>query len=104
MERVKVGRNSGLKNHYKDMNKMVKRGKKVVRKISNCNRKCQQQRDKKKVKKNCEKFEIVNIYIYIYSCSYIQLLCLFRALMVDIFIIFRVQHFFRVQIRTNSGQ
>ena len=32
------------------------------------------------------------------------MLCLFHVLMVDIFIIFRVQHFFRVQIRTNFGQ
>ena len=38
-------------------------------------------------------------YIYIY----IQLFCLFRVLMVDIFIIFRVQHLFRVQITTFGG-
>ena len=40
------------------------------------------------------------IYIYIY----IPLFCPGRVLMVDIFIIFRVQHYFRVQILAFSGQ
>ena len=35
-------------------------------------------------------------YIYIYMCVTIPLFCPYRALMVDIFIIFRVQHFFLV--------
>ena len=39
-----------------------------------------------------------NIYIYI------PRLCLFHVLMVNICIIFRVQHFFRVQITAISGQ
>ena len=51
----------------------------------------------------------IYIYIYIYVSAenisftshslYILLLCLFRVLLVDIFKRFRVQHFFRVQIR-----
>ena len=39
------------------------------------------------------------IYIYIYTPLFYP----YRVLMVDIFIIFRVQHFFRVQITTFSG-
>ena len=41
-----------------------------------------------------------NIYIYIY----IPLFCRGRVLMVDIFIIFRVHHYFRVQILAFLGQ
>ena len=45
---------------------------------------------------------IAHNYAYIYI--YIPLFCPGRVLMVDIFIIFRVQHYFRVQILAFSGQ
>ena len=53
-----------------------------------------------------ERFVMLYIYdvIYIYIYIYIPLFCPGRVLMVDIFIIFRVQHYFRVQILAFSGQ
>ena len=47
---------------------------------------------------------IVYIVIILYIYIYIALFCPGRVLMVDIFIIFRVQHYFRVQILAFSGQ
>ena len=43
-------------------------------------------------------------FLYIYIYIYIPLFCPGRVLMVDISIIFRVQHYFRVQILDFSGQ
>ena len=47
--------------------------------------------------------ELANFSSYI-LCMYIPLLFQFRVLMVDIFIMFRVKHFFPVQITVISGQ
>ena len=53
-------------------------------------------------KQTCLNEELYPAYSNIYI--YIPLFCPGRVLMVDIFIIFRVQHYFRVQILAFSGQ
>ena len=57
-------------------------------------------RNIEKLTLKCVHLKNAGEYIYIY----IPLFCPGRALMVDIFIIFRVQHYFRVQILAFSGQ